>query len=169
MPELSISIPESLAERLRRMGVDIDAYIVELIIRELRLDPRSEAETHLELSRRFLREASDFLTRDPVQASEKLYKAAEEAVKALAVAMNLQDLINTARQRGGWTVTELDKALREASKVLGEDFRRWWDTAWALHVWGFHEAKLDLEAVNSRLKDIENIVKTVEDFISRQK
>ncbi|MDJ0269470.1 MAG: PaREP1 family protein [Aigarchaeota archaeon] len=77
--------------------------------------------------------------------------------------------MNKARQRGRWTVTELEKAVREISKTLGEDFRRWWDTAWALHVWGFHEAKLDLEAVNSRLKDIENIVKSVEDFISKQK
>ncbi|MDJ0269469.1 MAG: PaREP1 family protein [Aigarchaeota archaeon] len=91
MPSFSVSIPENLAEGLRSRGVDIDSYVVELIIRELRLDPRSEAEAHLELSRRFLREASDLLNRDSVQASEKLHKAAEEAVKALAVAMSLQD------------------------------------------------------------------------------
>jgi protein tyrosine phosphatase (PTP) superfamily phosphohydrolase (DUF442 family) len=37
---------------------------------------------HLELAERFLAEGRELIDKDPVQASEKLYKAAEEAVKS---------------------------------------------------------------------------------------
>jgi len=44
---------------------------------------------HLELAERFLSEGEKLVDKDPVQASEKLYKAAEEAVKAIATALDL--------------------------------------------------------------------------------
>ena len=40
--------------------------------------------------------------KDTVQASEKLYKVAEEAVKALAIALNLDEAKKTA-EIGRWT------------------------------------------------------------------
>ena len=40
-----------------------------------------------------------------------------------------------------------------------------WDHAWVLHVWGFHEAKLDREAVRRRVKDVEMIIKEMEELI----
>jgi cytochrome c peroxidase len=46
-------------------------------------------------------------------ASEKLYKAAEEAVKALATYFNLREVLEDARKSGGWSVGRLEKtALR---------------------------------------------------------
>jgi len=44
---------------------------------------------HVEIAEKFLAEGRELIDKDPVQASEKLYKAAEEAVKALAKIFNL--------------------------------------------------------------------------------
>jgi hypothetical protein len=41
---------------------------------------------------------------------------------------------------------------------VGGQLRSWWDAAWALHAWGFHEAKFDPEDVKVRLPDVERIV-----------
>ena len=57
--------------------------------------------------------------KDPVQASEKLYKAAEEAVKALAIALNL-DEAKKAAEISGWTAQLLFDAVYNASDRLGE-------------------------------------------------
>ncbi|WP_342765452.1 PaREP1 family protein [Vulcanisaeta sp. JCM 14467] len=44
------------------------------------------------------------------------------------------------------------------SEKLGEWFTTAWDDANYLHVWGFHEEKLDPEAVRTRLPYIERMV-----------
>jgi hypothetical protein len=44
---------------------------------------------HLELAERFSSEGKELVGRDLVQAGEKLYEAAEEAVKAIATALKL--------------------------------------------------------------------------------
>ena len=60
---------------------------------------------------------------DPVQASEKLYKAAEEAVKAIAVALGLGEAEEAERQ-GRWTATRLFSAVSSIADRLGmEDVR----------------------------------------------
>jgi len=56
---------------------------------------------HLELAERFLTEGRGLIDKDPVQASEKLYKAAEEAVKAIAIALDLMRLGRPWREVGG--------------------------------------------------------------------
>jgi hypothetical protein len=43
----------------------------------------------------------ELIDRDPVQASEKLYKAAEEAVKAIAIALNLPEAIKALERVAG--------------------------------------------------------------------
>nr|MCG2886189.1 PaREP1 family protein [Vulcanisaeta sp.] len=103
---------------------------------------------------------------DPVQASEKLYKAAEEVVKALAMHYRLDDVLSRVDKRGRWTVTELEKAVLRISKHLGDWVRAVWDEANYLHVWGFHEAKLDSEDVRARLPDIERMVREAEKVLS---
>ena len=58
--------------------------------------------------------------KDPVQASEKPYKAAEEAVKVLALHFGLSDTLEKVEKRGRWTATELEKAVEAvAEKVRG--------------------------------------------------
>jgi hypothetical protein len=125
-------------------------------------------ESHLELSAKYLDEGKSLIDKNPIQASEKLYKAAEEVVKALTIYFNLSDIIEKVNERKRWTVTELDKASRLVSKKLGKWFRSSWDTAWALHVWGFHEAKLDSESVRDRLQDIEKMVMKAQKVVKRK-
>ena len=40
-----------------------------------------------------------------------------------------------------------------------------WGHAWVLHVWGFHEVKLDSEAVRRRVKDVVMIIKEMEGLV----
>jgi len=113
---------------------------------------------HLELAERFLAEGRGLIDRDPVQASEKLYKAAEEAVKALAAALNL-DEAEKALEKGRWTVSLLNDAVYTISEKLGvKELIDWWDAAWFLHVEGFHEARLRSVDVAKRLGHVEALV-----------
>ncbi len=125
-------------------------------------------ESNLELSAKYLDEDKSLIDKNPIQASEKLYKAAEEVVKALTIYFNLSDIIEKVDEKKLWTVTELDKASRLISEKLGKWFRSSWDAAWALHVWGFHEAKLDSESVRDRLPDIEKMVMEAQKVVKRK-
>ena len=138
--------------------MDPESYIVDLLVRSLSLDPMVGVEAHLELALRYLEEGRGLVDSDPVQANEKLYKAAEEVVRALAVYYNLDDVLGRVAEKGRWTVTEFSKAVLRISDKLGEWFRHSWNSAWALHVWGFHEAKFDSEVVRRYLPDIERMV-----------
>jgi hypothetical protein len=122
------------------------------------LNPEVVVESHLELALKYLEEGKSLVDKDPVQASEKLYKAAEEAVKALAVHLDLSDVLEAVEKRGRWTVTELDRAVRKISQRTGKWFMSSWDAAWVLHVWGFHEAKLNMESVKERSVEVEKMV-----------
>ena len=113
---------------------------------------------HLELAERFLAEGKELIDKDPVQASEKLYKAAEEAVKAIATALDL-DEVKKALERGRWTLSLLDDAIYAISERLGvKELMDWWDAAYRLHVDGFHEAKLRSMDVAKRLGHVEALV-----------
>jgi hypothetical protein len=113
---------------------------------------------HLELAERFLAEGRELIDKDPVQASEKLYKAAEEAVKAIATALNL-DEARKALEKGRWILSLLDDAIYAISEKLGvKELMDWWDAAWFLHVEGFHEARLRSIDVAKRLGHVEALV-----------
>ncbi len=159
MYTVTIAIPSKLYEKIRELGIDLEHKIIELLLREFSIDPTERAQIHLELAIHFLEEGRKLIDKDPVQASEKLYKAAEECVKALATYFDVKNVLERVQERGRWTVTELEKAVREISKIVGRWFLDAWDHAWTLHVWGFHEAKLDSEAVRDRLQDVERMVK----------
>jgi len=118
----------------------------------------AEARERVELALRYLEEGRALVGRDPVQASERLYRAAEEAVKALALHYGLSGILEKVEKRGRWTAAELDEAVSRIAAKLGRWFSAAWDEAWALHVWGFYEAKLDSESVGEREPDIERIV-----------
>ena len=164
---MTLYIPSKLVEEARRRGFDVESLVVDLLVRTLNLDPQVVSDIHLELSHRYLGEGRALVNRDPVQASEKLYKAAEEAVKALVVFYNLQDVLAGVEEKGRWTVSYLEKAVEAISERLGGWFGEAWDRAWALHVWGFHEAKLDSKAVEMRLPYVERIVLETERVIQR--
>jgi len=127
-----------------------------------------EIEKHLDLALTFLEEGKNFIEKNPVQASEKLYKAAEESVKLLTLHLDISDVLSQVKQRDRWTVTDLEKAVETISKKLGDWFGEAWDRAWALHVWGFHEAKFDSEAVKIRLPYVERIVEEAKRIVSSE-
>ena len=162
---MAVYVPERLVVEARRRGFDVESLVVELLTRALDLDPQAASDIHLELSLRYLSEGRALVDKDPVQASEKLYKAAEEAVKALVIFYDLQDVLAGVEEKGRWTVSYLEKAVEAISEKLGGWFGEAWDRAWALHVWGFHEAKLDSKAVEIRLPYVERMVLEVEKII----
>jgi len=155
---MKITLPEKLVERLKELGVEPEAYVIDSIASLLSLNPDEGVELHAELAERFLKEGEGIVDRDPVQASEKLYKAAEEAVKALALHLKLEDVVKKVQSKGRWTVTELERAVETISERIGAWFLSAWDTAWTLHVLGFHEAKLNSEAVKRRLQHVRKMV-----------
>jgi hypothetical protein len=165
---MSVVIPRRVAEELKRRGVDVEPLVVDFLVGLLKLDPQAAAESHLELAVRYLEEGRNLIDRDPVQASEKLYKAAEEAVKALAAYFDLKDILEDVERSGRWSVEKLEKAVLRISEKVGEWFRSSWDAAGALHVWGFHEAKFDPEDVRTRLSNIEGMVSEARGIVEKK-
>jgi hypothetical protein len=128
---------------------------VEVQREEWKMAEGVEVERYLEEGGRFVEQG------DPVQASEKLYKAAEEAVKVLAKHFALPEY-EEAEGRGRWTTTLLFSAVRRLSETVNPQVANWWHAAWFLHVEGFHEARLSIEEVKFRVKFIEELVKFAE-------
>ena len=165
---MSLELPESLIREARRRGIDVEDVIVRALSRFLGLDPEEEAKARLELAEKFLGEALDYIEKgDAVQASEKLYKAAEEAVKAAAILLNLSDVLERVESRGRWTVTDLERVIRRLDRVV-PGARAWWDAASYLHVWGFHEAKLDIDSVKARVEDVRRLLENVKKLFTKQ-
>jgi len=121
------------------------------------------------LAEKFLEDGRELVSKDPIQASEKLYKATEECIKALAIHLGLEDITRKAGERGRWTVTELEKAVEAISDRVGEWFRETWDSAWLLHVLGFHEAKYSIEDVEDDVKYVEWMVKYTKEVLERSR
>jgi len=165
---MSLMIPRKVAEELKKRNLDPEPLIVDFLASLLELDPQAAAESHLELAVRYLEEGRKLIDTDPVQASEKIYKAAEEVVKALTIHFNLKDILEDVEKSGRWSVGKLEKAVLSISDKVGDWFRSSWDTAWALHVWGFHEAKFDAEDVRRRLPSIDRMVTEAQRIIEKR-
>ncbi|WP_196488975.1 PaREP1 family protein, partial [Sulfolobus acidocaldarius] len=64
-----------------------------------------------------IREADELLEKgDIVQASEKYYKAAEEAIKLLVKTLNLKDIIEKVKEEGYWSLGVLHLSLIHISE-----------------------------------------------------
>ncbi|MCY0883646.1 MAG: PaREP1 family protein [Acidianus infernus] len=91
----------------------------------------------------YLEEADELLDRgDIVQASEKYYKAAEEAIKLISRRLNLEPILSEVNKKERWKSEILFKAARLINEKYPEVFKM---SAWKLHEDGFHECSLDLE------------------------
>jgi len=163
---VNIVIPEKIAKKAKESGLDIEALVLELLVERLSLDPKEEIMLHLELSKRYLEEGEKLIDIDVVQASEKLYKAVEEAVKAFAKHLDMKEILAKVKERGRWTVTDHEKVVRASAKRIDRDVLIGWGEANYLHVWGFHEAKLDADAVRTRLPYIKRIIEILEKVVS---
>ena len=81
----------------------------------------------------YYEEAEELLAKgDLVQACEKYYKAAQEAVKLLAFEYGLQDVIREAEENG-WDSKALNDAVSELSKRLGDKIIDAWASAVTLY------------------------------------
>ncbi|AOL16628.1 hypothetical protein BFU36_07860 [Sulfolobus sp. A20] len=58
---------------------------------------------------------------DVVQASEKYYKAAEEAIKLLVKTLNLKDVMEKVKEEGYWSLGVLHDAVIEIAKRLHDE------------------------------------------------
>ncbi len=143
---------EILINEAKRRGIDI----IDLITKALNLDLHEQSRVRLEIAEKFLGEGVNLIDKDPVQASEELYKAAGEAVKALATALGLDEA--RALEQGRWTTQPLFDAVDHAADKLGKREIRWWRSAWVLHVEGFHEARLRPDQIRRDVPDIEALV-----------
>lgn len=78
-----------------------------------------------------LEEADSLLERgDFAQASEKYYKAAEEAVKLLAKQLNLAEIIQKAKETNDWDLEILHKAvLKISEKLNNKEIFDYWESA----------------------------------------
>ncbi|MGC8570734.1 PaREP1 family protein [Caldivirga sp.] len=156
-----MQIPRALVEALMKRGLGVD-YIVDVLISSLNIDPSDAVKVHAELSLKFFNEGLGLVDRgDVVQASEKLYKSVEEAVKALAIAKDIDD-VKEALNKGRWTVNILDSAARR----LGDAVWRAWTEAYFLHVNGFHEVRIDINAVKARVPIIQVLINEIKNLVT---
>ena len=64
------------------------------------VEEERDIEKRTSFALKYLEEGKALADKDPVQASEKLYKAAEEVVKALALHFDLGEVIERVERRG---------------------------------------------------------------------
>ncbi len=149
-----IRFPRSIAERLereaRKLGVSLEEYVFDLVLRDL--DPQERAKEYIEVSAELLRKAREELEGGDVrQAAEKLWGAAALAVKAYA---EWRDRKRLTSHRELW----------EYSKKLIEDQGAWVHDAWmsaaGMHVC-FYEGWCTRRHVEGALKRIEELVREV--------
>ncbi|ADX84980.1 hypothetical protein SiRe_0911 [Sulfolobus islandicus REY15A] len=78
-------------------------------------------------------EAEEYLKKgESVQASEKAYKVAKEAVKALAEKFNLPEYQQAVKE-GRWYTYTLGSGSASLSKMLGEWVVNGWSSVYFLH------------------------------------
>jgi hypothetical protein len=90
---------------------------------------------------------------DTLQASEKLYKIAEECIKILAIQEH-PDL----GVKDYWPTWLIWKQVDELANIYGSDLRNQWNAAWMLHTKGFHENSLTKDDVMQNVQQISNFI-----------
>jgi hypothetical protein len=119
---VTVSLPKRLAEELEKRGVDVEPLLIDFLVKELNLDPRVGVEAHLELASKYLEEGRGLVDKDPVQASEKLYKAAEETGQGPRVSLRRQGSPRRRREEGqvecGRARQGRHEDLQEAGEVV---------------------------------------------------
>ena len=109
---------------------------------------------------KWIKEADELLEKgDVVQASEKYYKAAEEAIKLLVKTLNLTNILEKVAKQKVWD----SRLLFDAARMISQEIYNIWKNAWYLHVYGFHEMKLsdkEVKLISSNIHRIEDILNT---------
>jgi hypothetical protein len=107
------------------------------------------------LPEKLLKEADELLKKgDLVQASEKYYKAAEEAIKMLVNSLNVEEA-KLLKEKGDLNPKELENAIYNVyRKIQDEKILHYWSSAIAIIT-----VNLDKEIVSDLSNDIKELVK----------
>ncbi|BFH74763.1 PaREP1 family protein [Sulfurisphaera javensis] len=153
---------EEVIKKAEEKGIDV----IDVLLRELQKeDPEESLKLRIHLADKFLSEAKSYLEKnDIVQASEKGYNAGEEIVKALSEKYKTREYEQYTKE-GRWYTYSLFSSAISLSKVLGDWVLDGWRNAYDLHVWGFHEGKLDVEKVKYLLGKVEEFVNKVKSVL----
>jgi hypothetical protein len=162
----AVYIPEKILREVEKRGLNV----TDLILSSLKIDPEVALEARLEMAENYLREAEEYISKnDPIQASEKLYKAVEESIKTLAQLLDTPEY-QTATKEGRWWTQLLGKAARRLSRLLDEPRLEYvWAIAYDIHVWGFHEAKYSTEDIRGDLDHAKWLLSYVKEILSKNK
>ncbi|MCE4598599.1 MAG: PaREP1 family protein [Desulfurococcales archaeon] len=154
-PELPGDKWREVAVISRNLGLPIRVVLGELVMKALG-DPRDRVEYHLGLSRRFLGEGLRLLGEgDYVQASEKLWGAAAQAVKAAAAREGLE----LKRHRDLW-----DYIKRLAERTGDDELVLLFDRADSLHR-NFYEGVLPGRLVEMYAESVRELVERIEGIL----
>ncbi|BFH72298.1 PaREP1 family protein [Sulfurisphaera javensis] len=102
----------------------------------------------------YFEEADELLEKgDLIQASEKYYKAAEEAIKILTITLELQSIIEKVKNEKEWSLEVLNEASFELTNILGDFVLEAWKSATALIT-----VNLDKEIIKRYKEEIKKLV-----------
>jgi Archaeal PaREP1/PaREP8 family. len=111
----------------------------------------------------YLEEADELLDRgDTLQASEKLYKAAEEAIKILSGILLEDDIISEVRNKD-WNTEIINKAVFKLSFILGKWIIESWGSAIALIT-----VNLDAQQIKKYREGIVRLVQVADERFNRK-
>ncbi|MCI2414852.1 MAG: PaREP1 family protein [Candidatus Aramenus sp.] len=155
---------EELIKRAEEKGINVEDLIIAAIAVK---DPKESLKVRMELAEKYLNEVKEYLKKgDPVQASEKAYKVAEEVVKALAEKYNINEYQQFIKDR--WYIYTLGKAVNTLAHIVGDWIISGWSSAYYLHVWGFHEMKLGVEDIKSYVETVRKMFEECERILMKE-
>ena len=156
---VAVWIPRGVAERLereaRRLGVSLEEYVLDLLLRDL--DPLGRAREYAEAARILLERSGEELPKGDVrQAAEKLWSAAALAVKAYAAWRDGVRLSSHGElwEYSGRLIEELGGRVSDA-----------WAQASAMHVC-FYEGWCTREPVEQAIRRVKRLVEEVASRVS---
>ena len=157
---VTITLPKSIAEEIAKkasaLGVTVDEYLIDLILRSD--DPSTAAEKYLEASLQLLEQAKEELIKGNLrQASEKIWGSCALAIKAHALAKTGKRLLSYA---------ELWIYKNEVAKELGDWVRIVFKVADSIHK-NFYEGLATREDVEDSIKEVEKLVKAIANCLKK--
>jgi hypothetical protein len=109
----AIFIPRRLVDELRKKGLNVEDTVIDALLKVLEADPTTAAEIRLDLAQKYFDEDEALISKDLVQASEKLYKACEEAIKALTIYNKLGEILVKVEEEGDGLLQSLRKPSKD--------------------------------------------------------
>ncbi len=131
-------------------------------------DPKASTITDMDIwvasIQEYLMRARNYLAHnDTVQASEKLYKTAEESIKFLTIFYKIDEYEEVCRQGTWWQNLLRRASVTLASKKKKKFISDAWEKAYLAHRFGFHENSYSKEDVKAVIPSVEKLVDYVQE------